>query len=425
MVRGGGVLVQDGVIVAVGRERNLPPCDDVPVTDLGDAILIPGLVDAHCHLEWALMGGLVPDAPFGQWLGSFLHRTADVTAVDRAAAARWAALAALRCGTTTLADSGPGGFGVEAAGKAGLRAIVHMEIFGRETGTAAREKVTRHGEALLRMRDEAGPLVRVGVSPHSPYTVGPEIWSEVLGDPILGAGSIAAHVAESPDEVMLLDDQIGYLVDAIRSVGREPAHWPGGGPGVVSRLAAAGALVPGLIAAHCVQVGEEDAVLLAEHGVRVAHCPHSNARLECGDAPVELLQMLGIPVGLGTDSPASAGQYDLRDEARWAAEGVARRGTTPVAADMLALATIGSARVIGMDREIGSLLPGKRADIVAIRPFDGAPLEADPSLAVLDPRSRVIASWVDGKQVLGHEGPTRLDARAITAAATEARERIV
>lgn len=392
---------------------------------MGDAILIPGLVDAHCHLEWALMGGLVPDARFGDWLGAFVHRTAGVTPADRKAAARYAALLALRNGTTTLADSGPSGFGAAAAGDAGLRAVVHMELFGRDTGSDAREKVMRHGEALLAARDAAGPRVQVGVSPHSPYTVGPELWAEALADPILGSGSVASHVAESPDEVMLLDEGIGPLVEAIRSVGRDPARWPGGGPGVVSRLEAAGALAPGLVAAHCVQVDEGDAAILADHDVRVAHCPHSNSRLQCGDAPIEMLDALGVTVGLGTDSPASAGAYDLRDEARWAAEASARRGMRPVASDMLALATMGSARVLGMEQQVGSLVPGKRGDIVAIRPFAGAPTEADPSLVALDPRSAVVAAWVDGQQVLGPDGSTRLDAPAIAADATEARQRIM
>ena len=115
-MRGGGVLVRNGTIAAVGRERSLPPCDDVPVVDMGDAILIPGLVDAHCHLEWGLMGGLVDDAPFGEWLGTFVRRTMGVTPLDRERAARWSAMTALRNGTTTVADSGPGGFGAAAAG---------------------------------------------------------------------------------------------------------------------------------------------------------------------------------------------------------------------------------------------------------------------------------------------------------------------
>ena len=109
----------------------------------------------------------------------------------------------------------------------------------------------------------------------TPYPVAPGVWPRVLAVPFLGAGSVGAHVAESPDEVMLLDEGVGPLVEAIHSVGRDPARWPGGGPGVVSRLGAGGALTPGLIAAHCVQVDSDDAGILAEHGVRVAHCPHS------------------------------------------------------------------------------------------------------------------------------------------------------
>ena len=273
--------------------------------------------------------------------------------------------------------------------------------------------------------DAAGPRVRVGVSPHSPYTVGPELWNEVLADPILGPGSVTAHVAESPDEVQLLDGGTGRLVEAIRSVGRDPARWPGGGPGVVSRLEAAGVLASGLIAAHCVQVNDDDAGLLAEQGIHVAHCPHSNVRLSCGDAPIELLRLLGIPVGLGTDSPASAGTFDLRDEARWAAAAVTRRGGTPVAADMLGMATIGAATVIGMESEVGSLVPGKRADIVAIRPFAGSPVDADPSLVVLDPRSRVVAAWVDGDLVLSGDDPVHMDVGSVIADATESRNAIV
>lgn len=419
------MLVRGGVIVAVGRERALPPCDDVPVVDMGNAILIPGLVDAHCHLEWGLVGGLVDDAPFGDWLGGFVRRTMGVTPLDRERAARWSAMTAVRNGTTTVADSGPGGFGVAAAGEAGIRAIVHMEVFGRDTGAEARDKVVRHGEALLMARDSAGPRVRVGVSPHSPYTVGPELWGEILADPILGPGSVAAHVAESPDEVQLLDDGTGRLVEAIRSVGRDPARWPGGGPGVVSRLDAAGALTDGLIAAHCVLINDDDAGVLAERGVRMVHCPHSNVRLSCGDAPIEVLRLLGVPVGLGTDSPASAGAFDLRDEARWAAAAITRRGVTPIAADMLAMATIGSATAIGMDHDVGSLMPGKRADIVAIQPFEGAPVEADPSLVVLDPRSRVVAAWVDGAAVLDDDGPVHMDVGSVVADATESRNAIV
>jgi 5-methylthioadenosine/S-adenosylhomocysteine deaminase len=92
---------------------------------------------------------------------------------------------------------------------------------------------------------------------------------------------------------------------------------------------------------------------------------------------------------------------------------------------MLAMATLGSASVLGMDGQVGSLAPGKRADMVAIRPFEGAPVDADPSLAALDPRSRVIAAWVDGAPVLGPDGPVHLDADAIGAGAAEARARIV
>ncbi len=140
---------------------------------------------------------------------------------------------------------------------------------------------------------------------------------------------------------------------------------------------------------------------------------------------VDLATQLPDGLHVGVCGAGSPFPDDLRDEARWAAEARARRGGSPVAADMLAMATIGSARVVGLGREIGSLVPGKRADIVAVQPAEDAPVDADPALAVLDPRARVVASWVDGRQVLGPDGPVLADTGSVNAAAREARARIM
>lgn len=416
------MLIRDGVIVAVGSP--LPPEQvvGVRVIDLGDLILSPGFVDAHCHLEWGLMDGLVPDAPFGDWFGSFVHRTLRVTPRVRERSARWAAMTALRNGTTTLADSGPSGFGVAAVGATGIRGVVHLEIFGRERGREAREKVKTHAEAVLAARDIAGHRVEVGVSPHAPYTVGPHLWYAVLENDVLGDAALATHIAESPDEVQLLDQQTGRLVDAIRSLERVPARWDGGGPGVVSRLAAAEVLREGLLAAHCVQVNREDALMLAQLGVRMVHCPTSNARLLSGDSPIELLTACGVTVGLGTDSPASAGAFDMAAEARAAYQAALRRGARPGAADMLAMATIGSARALGIDDDVGAITPGRRADLIATRAGHGVDVALDPVASVLDARSRVVVAWVDGEVVLDGGFPRRLDPEGIERDARVARD---
>lgn len=420
-MRSGAVLVRDGVIAQVGRAADIVTPADAQIVDLAGSVLIPGLVDAHCHLEWALMGGLVAPAPFGQWLGGFMRVRPRLREGDHARAARFGALTALRAGTTTVADSGPTGAGVAALTEAGLRGVVHLEVFGRETGAKAHERARGHAEAVAALVDAVGPRITVGVSPHAPYSVGPDLWRALRDHPVLGGRPFATHIAESPDEVRLLESGDGPLADLFAAAGLEPGRWARGGPGPVSRLDGGGVLAEGLVAAHCVRVDAGDAAMLATRGVRVAHCPQSNDRLSCGTAPVGMLEDAGVTVGLGTDSPASAGDYDLRAEARAAGVAAASMGRPRDAADLLALATLGSARVLGMHHLVGAITPGRRADLVAIRPARGVDPGSDPAAAVLNPGAQVVWVAVDGQVLLADGAPTRVDHERIATDADEAR----
>jgi 5-methylthioadenosine/S-adenosylhomocysteine deaminase len=168
-------------------------------------------------------------------------------------------------------------------------------------------------------------------------------------------------------------------------------------------LADAGLLGPGVVASHCVHVDDEEISLLAEHRVGVAHCPRSNGYLGCGIAPLEELLAAGIAVGIATDSPASTPSFDLFEEQRTAivtARARARRPDALRAAHALELATIGGARVLGMDEEVGSLVPGKQADLTVVS-LEGSPFDPveDPATAVVLGGSpdRVAATLVHGE----------------------------
>ena len=413
--------MRDGVIEAVGPTRSLPPQPGVPEIDLGAVILIPGLIDAHCHLEWALTGGVSPHAPFAQWLHGFAGRSQEFDMAHRERATRWGALKAMTNGTTTLVDSGPTGAACTAIGETGQRGRVHLEAFGRERGREAMEKALAVGERVLELDDSAPPGVEVGVSPHTPYTVGPEFWHALLEHPELAGRPFATHIAESADEVRLLDEGDGPLGAMFLALGRVPGQWPARARGPVQRLALNDALRPGMVAAHCVQVDEMDAMTLGALDVRVAHCPISNANLHCGDAPVAMLQDAGVVVGLGTDGPASAGPYDLRAEARAAGEAARRRGEPRDAADLLAMATTGSARVIGMQDHLGAIAPGMWADLVAVAPGDPALCDVDVAAAVLDPRSRVTWVMTDGQVRIANDDHTGVDVARVVADANQAR----
>jgi cytosine/adenosine deaminase-related metal-dependent hydrolase len=367
VTRHGAVLVESGTIRVVGPADALRSAHpDVAVLDLGPAILAPGFVDAHCHLEWALAGGLAPDGEFGRWLGAFLAAVSVADPDFTQVAADVGALTALRSGTTTLCDSGPTGAGAAAMRHVGLTGTSCVEAFGAGGPDAVDAAVARLRDSYDRVagdRDGVG----IGIAPHAPYSVGPALWRRLFGSPEFASVPWTTHVAESPAELVAITTGGGTIADAFAARFGSPAQWPGApGEGAVARVARGGGLRAGMIAAHCVQLTPGEPRILADHGVAVAHCPTSNANLGCGIAPLEALWDAGVRVGLGTDSPASAGSYDLRAEAR--ACGLVHRaaGAAIRPRDLVRLMTLGGAEALGRDHEIGTLAPGKRADVVAI-----------------------------------------------------------
>lgn len=412
----GEVLIHEGRVLAVGDDLTARH-PDVPVEDLGAAILAPGFVDVHCHLEWSLAAGMAPeDGGFGPWLAGLISAPRP-TAAGHEVAALAGAVSALCAGTTMLLDSGPTGGAVAALAATGQRGVVHIESFNADPATA-RQRAEVTAATMAALAATAPPRVRVGVSPHAPYSAGPELW-HALAEVLPAGSSFATHVAESAEEALCLDDgHDGPLARAAARAGVSLARWPGSG-GPVRRLAQAGVLRPGVVAAHCVQVDEHDARLLAETGTVVAHCPISNGRLSCGRSPLELLRAAGVHVGLGTDSPASAGDYDLRAEARACAV-LQGAGGHPQNAERLVRMMTSDGAVVAGRPDLGRIAAGCPADLVAVTPAPEA-LPGDPYVGLLDPRARVTDVWVDGERLLDGGRPVRLDAGDVRAAAAEVR----
>jgi cytosine/adenosine deaminase-related metal-dependent hydrolase len=418
-------------MVADGRIRAVAPAAELraayphaPVEHLGHAILAPGFVDAHCHLEWALAGGLAPGGEFGRWLGAFLGAVGGAGPDFTTAAAAAGALAALRAGTTTLWDSGPTGAGAAAMARIGVTGISCVETFGAGGPETVGPALARLREGLGRVAGTGGDRVEIGIAPHAPYTVGPELWGALMRDAELSCRVWTTHLAESGAELIAVRGEGGPIAAAFSGRYGPPAVWDGPpSAGVVTRLFAHGALRTRMIAAHCVQLAPGETDLLAKAGVSVAHCPVSNAYLGCGIAPVSDLQSAGVRVGLGTDSPASAGSYDVRAEARACGLLHAVAGAHLTPADLVRLATIGGAEALGRDHEIGTLAPGKRAHMVVVR----APAHlagADPHLAMLDAEATVSDVWVDGSRRVSAGTVAGVDVAAIAARAAEARKAV-
>jgi 5-methylthioadenosine/S-adenosylhomocysteine deaminase len=375
-VEDGYVAWEDGRIVEVGRGR--------ADRHHADAVILPGLVNAHSHLEYAVYAGFGDGRPFGDWLATHITRKRRLDDQAMLAIARLGVAESLTAGITTTADYSFSGAAAAAAEDLGLRATVYLEVFGGPAEAEARFEGLRAGV-------RGTELVRIGVSPHAPYTCTLETyrWCLSLGIPV------GTHLAESDGENEWLEHGAGPLAVA-RDVLVEPT-----GKRAVATLH--DVLGPELLCAHCVAVEPHEIDVLAAAGVPVAHCPRSNALLGCGIAPVTAMREAGIRVGLGTDSPASTPSFDPWDEMRGAIAAARARDRRPDAIDArsaLRLATLDAAAVLGLDSELGSLSPGKRADITVVSLSESPyhPVE-DPTVAAVFAGSpgRVLETIVDGE----------------------------
>ncbi|MGZ4289197.1 MAG: amidohydrolase family protein [Gaiellaceae bacterium] len=376
-LEGGRVCYEDSRIVDVGPGRADRHFDD--------AVILPGFVNAHSHLEYANYAGFGDGSPFGPWIRTHVERKSRLSPEDMLAVARLVVVESLRSGITTVADYSFSGAAATAAEDLGLRAIVYLEVFALDSTDAERQWQAK------RPRVTESHRVRIGISPHAPYTCSLDTYRYCLS---LGV-PVGTHLAESSNETEWLLHGRGPLQ------GIAGLLVPPTGMRAVETLEPV--LGPDLLCAHCVEVEGTEVALLAERGVPVAHCPRSNALLGCGIAPLALLRDAGVTVGLGTDSPASTPSFDIFEEMRSAvfmARARERRAEALQAEEALALATIDAARALRLDAEVGTLTPGKRADLTVLS-LAGSPYHPveDPAAAVVFGGSpdRVLETIVDGQ----------------------------
>lgn len=365
-VEHGTVVVRNGRIAWVGPRHRAPPGPD---SDLGDSLLIPGLVNTHTHLELTVLRGFLEDMSFDQWILR-LHRVKRAV-LDRDRlldSARFGLIEGLRAGITTYADTCDSGVAFDALLEAGARGIMYQEVFGPDPAEA------RDSLAALRAKIDAllprqTALVRAGVSPHAPYTVSDALYGAVAGYARAENLAMAVHIAESEVERALVERGEGVFAEGLRGRGLDVRRR---GRSSIDLLARNGVLAARPLLIHCVRLDKADIGLAAAHGCAVAHCPASNAKLGHGTAPVLELLAAGVTVGLGSDSVASNNRMDLLAEGRAAV--LAQRAhharhDALSAREALHLATLGGARALGLDHEIGSIEVGKSADLAAF-PLD-------------------------------------------------------
>ncbi len=345
----GWIEIEDGLIAGLGEG---PPPQGKDALDMGGDLIMPGMVNTHCHMAMTLFRGLGEDIDDRLYRYILPLERDCVTAPVVAAGSRLAALEMIRGGVTTVADMYY--FEAEvgrAVAEAGMRSIV-----GQTLGDFDAPDHDTFDEAFaltdaLVDEFESHPLVTASIAPHAPYSTDIPVMARVArwadDHP---HNPVQMHLAES-------DAELAWCAD------RHDAR-------PVKVTARAGLLRPGLIAAHCLHIDDAEAERLAENGVGVAHNARSNGKAGRGIAPVETMRAAGVPVGLASDGAMSGNTLDLF--AQFAPASMFQkilgqsRATLP-AREVIRMATIEGARVLGLADRIGSLEPGKAADLIRIR----------------------------------------------------------
>lgn len=360
-IEGGWVSIDDGVIRAVGA--GTPTA--VPVTDLGDTAILPGLINAHTHLELSWLAGRIPPAPsMDVWIRGLMaaRRQAPREDMQRVSAAMALGVArqqgSLAFGDISntlvtapvLADGAPG-------------SVIFHELLGfapHDADARAAEGAERVVAAANASLEAPRPL-QPGLAPHAPYSVTPELFGAIDRTARARHLPSSVHVGESPEEIEFLMTGAGPIAEMLRALGVWNDDWRAPGCGPVEYLDRLGVLRPGLLAVHATQLTRESLATLAERGCVIVSCPRSNRWVGAGDPPLDHFYASGAPVAFGTDSLASVESLDM-----FAELAAARRVSTVSNAMLLDSATRAGAQALGLGGHYGRIAPGLRAPLLAV-----------------------------------------------------------
>lgn len=414
------VLTDHSLVVHDGRILALLPravaCREYTAeveVELPTHALLPGFVNAHCHAAMSLLRGIADDLPLKTWLEEHIW-PAEARWADREFVrdgSRLAAAEMLLGGTTCFNDMYffPDETAAAAA-EAGIRAVVGMIVIGFPTAWARSTREYFVNGQAVHDRYRGHPLIRTSFAPHAPYTVDDAALTEVATLAEELDLPIHMHIHETAFEVS----------SAEAASGERP----------LARLARLGLVSNRLVAVHMTQLTEAEIAAAALAGISVVHCPESNLKLASGFCPLGRLSAAGVNCAIGTDGAASNNDLDMLGELRSAAllaKAVAGDPCVVPAHEALQMATLNGARALGLEQDIGSLIAGKQADLMAI---DLGGMRAQP---VYDPISQIVYAghrdqitdvWVGGRRVVRERQLLTLNERELAETAERWRAKI-
>lgn len=439
----GALAIRDKRIEAIGAaDAILSEFKSYEHRDYGDALVVPGLINLHSHLDYAALAQLETNASLFEWIPLLMKSVAKWAPADFFRSGLWGAQLNALAGTTCIVDSSYSGQSAEAIAAAGLRGVVGLELFGVDQNNheifwknwlSRFEKLAQDASSTLK-NAIAESRVTLTCSPHAPYTVCPPLWMKAKEWAEGNQRPLLAHLAESEAECAWIKGEESIIDSYLMKVMPPNAErdtkailnsidWKRPGLSPTRFLQEHRLLSNRLVAAHAIHVDQADMEVLKDAGVSIAHCPRSNSRLRNGRAPLPDYLKAGVNAGLGTDGLPSTDSLDLIAEANFAIN--LHRAVQPdndiSSDDVLRMLTINAARAIGMEDMIGSLDVGKQADIAVFNscfgdkdfhakasthtsPSNPAPpsqsLEAPPADLLIRFPTTVEAVYVDGQPVV-------------------------
>ena len=413
IIKNGGVAVQGDTIIEIGPGDTLrEKYPDAELIAEEHGLVMPGLVNTHTHAAMACFRGLADDLPLMQWLQEYIFPVEAKLNSEMVYQSTLLSIAEMiKSGTTSFCDMYLFAKDVaQATAGTGMRAWIGEVLYDFPSPNYGElESGFTYVDELFAMYANH-PLINITVDPHAVYTCSPDLLKKLKKTAEKHDALYVIHLSETDDEVK----------GALERFGVTP----------VMHLENLGLLDSKVVADHCVVLNEQEIDLLAKRGVKVAHCPESNMKLASGVAPVPEMLEAGIAVGLGTDGSASNNDVDMFGEMNSGAKlHKAHRldPTVMTAVETLEMATIGGARVLAADNEIGSLEPGKKADLIVLdlnQPHL-TPLYNIPSHLVYAARGAdVIHSIINGKVVMRNRELKTIDEKTILAEMASMGEKI-
>lgn len=431
-IESGAIAVERDKIVAVDSRKNLAAdFPEIKIEDWGEAAILPGLVNAHSHLEITLMRGYLDDveADFYSWLMKLTKTRGEIlTEDDVKLGAMLGALEGARGGVTCFGDIGRFGLaGFNALKATGLRGVLFQETEFSPRNEKAADDFAKLLEKFLALQQTETELVRVGLSPHAPYTVSRKLFESIADYAISQSIKLSTHAAESCEEESFMRAGDGFFSGLYERLNLE---WNAPRRSSIEYLADIGFLKAKPLLAHCVNVSASDVDLIVESDSSIAHCPKSNAKFGHGIAPLELFLERGARVGFGSDSVASNNTCDIFEEARFAtlvARNFAGRTNFLQAEKIIETATLGGAKSLGLETEIGTLDAGKQADFIVVSLDDAAqqPLHDVYSALLFASNARDVRLTIVGGEEIYRDGAAlKVDEKELKAKIKEIAKRM-